>query len=169
MNAPYYDPDCYSCQALQGLRQLTNTPRLFSGNYWVVEHAFPTAVRGWLVLVLKRHCQALHQLTDAEFCELNRLLACSVRSLHAELGSSKEYVMQFAESPAFEHVHFHVVPRLPDWPVEWRGAGIFRALGEQIDTPLTKAELTPLVQALQLAFEEQQNDAHGSGFENLCR
>jgi diadenosine tetraphosphate (Ap4A) HIT family hydrolase len=155
MSEAQYDPDCYSCQALQGLRLLTNTPRLYTGRFWVVEHAFPTAVRGWLVLVLKRHCRALHQLTDVEFDEFRQILSCAVQALHAELGSEKEYVMQFAESPAFEHVHFHVVPRLPEWPADWRGPNVFQALGEDLAKPLGSTDLARLVQALQLAFEQQ--------------
>ncbi|MBN1665695.1 MAG: hypothetical protein JW862_01350 [Anaerolineales bacterium] len=155
MSEAKYDPGCYSCQALQGLRSLTNTPRLYTGRFWVVEHAFPTAIRGWLVLVLKRHCRALHQLTNGEFEEFKHILSCAVQALHVELDSEKEYVMQFAEAPAFEHVHFHVVPRLPEWPADWRGPNVFRALGGDLTNPLNSADLASLVQALQLAFEKQ--------------
>jgi diadenosine tetraphosphate (Ap4A) HIT family hydrolase len=34
-----------------------------------------------------------------------------------------------AEAEGFSHVHFHVVPRMPDQPIELRGPRIFSALG----------------------------------------
>ena len=37
--------------------------------------------------------------------------------------------MQFAEQPGYNHVHFHVVPRMADLPDENKGANIFNYLG----------------------------------------
>ena len=62
-----FDNSCSSCQAIQGLITLTNTPRILETRHWVVEHVHSTAIKGWLVVVLNRHCHALHQLTAEEF------------------------------------------------------------------------------------------------------
>lgn len=35
----------------------------------------------------------------------------------------------YAEQEGFEHIHFHVVPRAADMPLELRGAGSFSLLG----------------------------------------
>ncbi len=36
----------------------------------MVDHAYPTSHLGWLVIVLKRHVEALHELRKEEFVEL---------------------------------------------------------------------------------------------------
>ena len=45
-------------------------PYIYEGRSWVVDHAYPTSLKGWLVIVLKRHVEALHDLTHEEFREL---------------------------------------------------------------------------------------------------
>ena len=50
--------------------------------------------------------------------------------------------MQFAESEGFEHVHVHVVPRLADWPSEFKGPKVFAALDENIENPISLEEMT---------------------------
>ncbi len=67
------------------------------------------------------------ELVAAE--ELGRLLRALSLVLERELGATKAYVMFFAEAEGFEHLHVHVVPRMPDQPVPERGPGIFARLG----------------------------------------
>lgn len=43
-------------------------------------------------------------------------------------GCDKTYVAQFAEAAGFSHVHFHIVPRMPELPDEVRGPRVFRLL-----------------------------------------
>ena len=143
-----FDDSCKSCQAIQGLISLTNTPRIIETRHWVIEHAHPTAVRGWLVIVLNRHCSALHELTEEEFEELSHLLRLACQALHQVLDTEKEYVMQFAEGEGFNHVHVHVIARLPDWPPELKGPRIFSGLGSQVENPLESMELSPLVEKI---------------------
>ncbi len=77
---------------------------------------------GWLVIVLRRHAEALHELSTDEFMELGRVLELTVRALHGKLGPAKEYAACYAEAKGFEHIHFHVVPRARDMPEELLGA-----------------------------------------------
>ena len=143
-----YDNYCQSCQALQNLISLTITPRVFETPYWVVEHGHPTSIRGWLVVILARHCEALHELTKDEWKELSQLLRRLCQGLHKVLGTEKEYVIQLAEGEGFNHVHFHVIARLPDWPDDLRGRQVFSGMGSSVENPLSADDLVPLVQEL---------------------
>jgi len=143
-----FDKNCQSCQALQNIVPLTITPRVLETPYWVVEHGHPTSIRGWLVVVLARHCSALHELTKDEWEDLSQLLSKLCQGLHKVLGTEKEYVMQLAEGEGFNHVHFHVIARLPDWPDDLRGRRVFSGLGLSVENALSANDLTPLVQEL---------------------
>lgn len=132
-----FDDNCKSCQANQGLLSLTNSPRIYETDYWIIEHLHPTSIEGWLVVVLSRHCGALHQLTEEEFTELSQLLRILSQALHEILKTEKEYVVQFAEGDGFNHVHFHVIARLPDWPESLKGARVFSGAGVRVNTPLS--------------------------------
>jgi len=45
---------CYSCQALRGERHISPAEHIYDGRYWIVDHAWPTALVGWVVLVLRQ-------------------------------------------------------------------------------------------------------------------
>lgn len=92
-------------------------------------HSFNTAVPGWLVLLPRRHVTAVHDLTDAEAGALGVWQVGLSRALRGVTGCLKTYVVQFAESEGFAHVHFHIVPRMADLPAAHRGPGIFGLLG----------------------------------------
>jgi diadenosine tetraphosphate (Ap4A) HIT family hydrolase len=139
-----FQTDCLTCQALQEKIRLTDAPPVIETGLWKVEHAYPTSVRGWLVLVPKRHCEAMHQLTAAELSELVRLLGLCSRALAEVQGAKKEYLMQFAEQTGFHHVHFHLVARMPDWPANLTGPLVMSALGDRVRHPLPQEEVIPL-------------------------
>ena len=139
-----YQPDCLTCQALQEKIRLTDAPTVIETGLWKVEHAYPTSIKGWLVIVLKRHCEAVHELTGPELAEFGKLLGVCSQALQAVLGARKEYVMQFAEQAGFHHVHFHLVPRTPDMPPSLIGPQVFSALGDKAKHPLPQEEVFPL-------------------------
>jgi diadenosine tetraphosphate (Ap4A) HIT family hydrolase len=97
--------------------------------FWDVVHSYNTALPGWLVLVLRRHIEAIDALTDEEAAELGMLLQQTSHALKKVTGCVKTYVMQFAEMAEHPHVHFHVVPRMADQPEERRSTKIFGYLG----------------------------------------
>jgi diadenosine tetraphosphate (Ap4A) HIT family hydrolase len=84
---------------------------------------------GWTVLVLRRHAEALHDLTQDEFAELGELLRGLTPTLRRETGCLKEYVSCYAEAEGFSHIHVHVIPRPPDLPPELRGPNVFSLIG----------------------------------------
>lgn len=88
---------CLTCLSNTGERRISPGPTIHAGRYWFVEHAYPVQQPGWLVLVLKRHAAALHELTSDEFAEFGELLERTVRVLHTVTGSAKEYASCFAE------------------------------------------------------------------------
>ena len=129
------EAECYSCQALLGKRRISPGQPIYDGQFWRVDHAWPTTLVGWVVLVLRRHAVALHELTSEEFAEMGALLGRTTQALHAETGCAKEYLACFAEADHFNHVHIHIVPRASDLPHELQAPRIFALLkpgeGEQ--------------------------------------
>jgi diadenosine tetraphosphate (Ap4A) HIT family hydrolase len=64
-------------------------------------------------------------------------------------GCQKTYVMLFAEKEGFTHLHFHVVPRMDDFPDERVGPGVFAYLRE---TPLTEDRRDALAAEIRSAW-----------------
>lgn len=91
----------------------------------MVEHAYPSSLVGWLVLVLKRHTEALHDLSAAEAAELGMLQGAVARALHSETGCAKTYSLLLAEAAGFNHVHVHLVPRAEGLGRDRTGVRIF--------------------------------------------
>ncbi|MFF2997832.1 HIT family protein [Streptomyces sp. NPDC057950] len=121
-------PDCYTCGMEAGFDGLPPRERVVHDQLWRVAHVFDTAVRGWLVLLPRRHVTAVHDLTDAEASALGVWQVRLSRALRGVTGCAKTYVVQFAEAEGFAHVHFHIVPRMTDLRPEHRGPGIFELL-----------------------------------------
>lgn len=121
--------ECLTCLSNAGVRRISPGPTIYEGHYWFLEHAYPTALKGWLVIVLKRHAEALHELTAEEFAELAAIQARATALLHTFLDCEKEYVMCLAESEGFYHIHVHVIPKPRDLPPEFKATRIFGLLG----------------------------------------
>jgi diadenosine tetraphosphate (Ap4A) HIT family hydrolase len=78
--------------------------------------------------------ESLTELSDEESALLGTLLRDVSSALQQETGCIKTYVILLAEAPGFNHLHFHVVPRMDDIPEDRKGAAIFAYLKEE---PLT--------------------------------
>jgi diadenosine tetraphosphate (Ap4A) HIT family hydrolase len=129
--------DCYACHNNDQFDALPPQERVAADAHWRVAHAFNTALPGWLVLVPRRHVTSVADLTDAEAAVLGSWQVRLSRALRDVTGCVKTYVVQFAEQGGFEHVHFHVVPRMADIPDDRRGPAVFGYLnpppGQGID------------------------------------
>jgi diadenosine tetraphosphate (Ap4A) HIT family hydrolase len=123
--------ECWSCPSLSGERRISPGPFIHEGRYRMVDHAYPTRLPGWLVLVLKRHAGALHELSAEETAEMGDLIRRSCQVLHAVTGCQKEYISLYAEAPHFTHLHVHIVPRAADLPGGLRGPRIFGQLSAE--------------------------------------
>jgi diadenosine tetraphosphate (Ap4A) HIT family hydrolase len=122
------DLDCYNCR-------ITASPdpaprdTIVRTDHWRVAHAFDTDLPGWLVLAPTLHVTRITQLAPAAAAELGSLLLDLSVALERETGCLKTYVMQFSEAEGYAHLHFHLVPRMADQPVEHRGPKVFAHLG----------------------------------------
>src|SRR5512144_1443661 len=103
--------ECWTCRSNIGEKRISPGPTIFEGRYWFLEHAYPVKILGWLVIVLKRHAEALHELTAEEFAELGQLQAKAIPLLHETLHCEKEYISCYAEMENFRHIHIHVFAR----------------------------------------------------------
>ena len=120
--------DCYSCAQEARFNELAPRERIAADEHWRVAHAVGASLLGWLVLLPRRHVVAIADLTDAEAARLGDWQVRLSRALGAVTGCAKTYVAQFAEQEGFGHVHFHVVPRMPDLPPDRKGPGVFAYL-----------------------------------------
>jgi diadenosine tetraphosphate (Ap4A) HIT family hydrolase len=119
---------CLSCLSNTGQRRISPGKTIYEGQYWLIEHAYPCGLIGWLVIVLRRHAEALHELTAAEWAELGTLQQRTATLLRSVLQCEKEYVMGIADVSGFKHVHFHVVAKPAELPDELVGTRIFAML-----------------------------------------
>lgn len=143
---------CLSCRSLSGEKRISPGELIYDGNYWIVDHAFPTTHVGWLVVVLKRHVEALHELTRDEFVELALIEEKLIRFFHQELGSSKEYVACFAEAEAFKHIHVHVIAKTPGFPEDAAGSKVFRLIKVAPEDVLPTEDIIKLTSRMKQAL-----------------
>ncbi|MCY3781571.1 MAG: HIT family protein [Chloroflexi bacterium] len=141
---------CKSCERLanRDRGEAALWDNIYRSAYWDVVHAYNSSYLGWLVLVLRRHAEAIDELTADEAGELGNLLRRVSLALKQQLGCSKTYVMQFAESAEHPHVHFHVVARMPEQAPEDRAYRIFRHLGVPLAQRCGEEELNQLARGL---------------------
>jgi diadenosine tetraphosphate (Ap4A) HIT family hydrolase len=133
--------ECYSCDQERGFATLPPRERIAADRHWRVAHAIGTALPGWLVLLPRRHVTAVAGLTDAEAAGLGLWQVRLSRALHAVIGCTKTYVIQLAEAEGFSHVHFHLIPRMPDWPPELVGPQVFALLRRPVEEQVTAARM----------------------------
>jgi diadenosine tetraphosphate (Ap4A) HIT family hydrolase len=143
---------CLACPRL-ALEDPAPRERVVATRHWSVAHAFNTALEGWLVVLPRRHVVAVDQLDAAEAAELGPLLVAVSRALRAVVGCEKTYVIQLAESPGFNHVHVHVVPRRADLPADLAGPRIFGLLGVDDDAVVPEARRDALALAIRAEIE----------------
>lgn len=144
--------ECYPCRSISGEKRISPGPFIYEGKYWLVDHAYPTKLKGWLVIVAKRHAEALHELTREEFAELMEIGERTIKLLHDVLQCEKEYFMCLAEKENFHHLHFHVVPRAHDFPAEFIGAKSFGLLRVEEAEAIPKEEIKEFCEGLKNKF-----------------
>jgi diadenosine tetraphosphate (Ap4A) HIT family hydrolase len=129
------------------LQDLPDREKVFSSEHWrVLVHS--SALPGWLVVVLRRHVESLSDLTEAETTSLGEVLAGGTRALMEVVGCIKTYAMLFGEG--MPHLHFNLVPRMPDIPEALRGPKVF---GYDADaSPISDVERDSVARRLSAAW-----------------
>jgi diadenosine tetraphosphate (Ap4A) HIT family hydrolase len=148
--------DCLTCLNLSGERRISPGPFIYEGTHWMVDHAYPTTHLGWLVILPRRHIEALHELTRAEFQELAEIEYKLVQVMHSDPEIEKEYCMCFAEGKGFHHVHIHIVPRPADLPANLKGPRIFALLTVDAEHSIAAPELTAFCEEFTRKLQELQ-------------
>ena len=152
---------CHSCELLA--RRDNGTAPLWDsilrGDHWDLVHAYNTSWLGWLVLVARRHIAAIDEMTAAEATELGILLPQVSQALKRQTGCLKTYVAQFAEAPNHPHVHFHVMPRMPDQAADDIGIKIFRHLGVSLEQRVGEDQMTDFASVLRRQLEDIRSSA----------
>lgn len=126
---------------------------IYRTDFWDVVHSYNTSLPGWLVLVARRHIEAVSELTPPEAIELGLLIQRVSQTLQVITGCSKTYVIQFAEAAEHPHVHFHIVPRMADQPHERRGPKVFAYLGVDDHERVDEAIMNELARRIQNSLE----------------
>jgi diadenosine tetraphosphate (Ap4A) HIT family hydrolase len=143
--------DCESCKLVRrrdaGAAPLWDS--IYRTQFFDIAHAFNTSLPGWIIVVLRRHAGAIDELTVDEASELGVLLSKVSVGLKDTVGCTKTYVMQFAEQPGYNHVHFHVVPRMADLPETSRGANIFNYLGVDDEHRISEDAMNEIASRMQ--------------------
>lgn len=148
--------DCYTCE-LAARRDDGTAPlwdNIYRSQHWDVVHHYRTALPGWLILVARRHIQAIDQLTVAEAVELGVMLRQVSLVLKEVTGCLKTYLLQFTDHPRHPHLHFHVVPRLDSLPEARRGANVLGYLREEEDKIIDEAVMNVVGNAVQQRLVE---------------
>jgi diadenosine tetraphosphate (Ap4A) HIT family hydrolase len=140
--------ECLTCKSVSGEKRISPGSIIYEGKYWTVEHAYPVKVKGWLVIVLKRHIESLHDLSSEEFIELSKIQWKVIKLLYKELKSEKEYVSCYAEKEQYRHIHFHVFAKPYDLPIELRGAKSFAFINATEAEAIPKEEIIALCNKL---------------------
>jgi diadenosine tetraphosphate (Ap4A) HIT family hydrolase len=144
--------DCYTCVRTAESAVLPPRELIDGDEHWRAAHAFGSALPGWLVLVPRRHVTSIADLTEAEAAGLGSWQVRLSRALTEVTGCVKTYVAQFAEREGFAHVHFHIVPRLPELPEHLRGPRVFGLLGVAGDQEIADAEADAVALRLRAAL-----------------
>lgn len=124
--------DCPFCNRKQ-------TIYLESPRWWLLRHADPIALEGWMMVASKSHLGGLDELPAEEQAELGVVLAEVARAVRAETGCERTYTISFNE--AVRHLHIHVVPRhaSDDSTTSWALADRYRATARKERAPADPA------------------------------
>src|SRR3954453_5492622 len=143
---------CFNCEQGANLDGLAIRDRVYVGPHWRIVHAW-SALPGWLVLISRRHVLGLAELSPDEAAALGQLLRAASAALCTVVGCEKTYVVLYAEVAGFDHLHFPIVPRMPDLDPAYRGGGVFQLLKRPESEWVPTEERDRLATAIGAAIE----------------
>ena len=113
---------CPSCDVVAG-RLRTPGDSIYADEYWSLTHSTsPVQLPGFLILQPIRHVEHVADLSSAEAAAMGPLLSGASRALMKVLAPEKIYVCSFGS--AVKHVHFYLMPRIPEMPDDLLGAAM---------------------------------------------
>ncbi|HEU5089258.1 MAG TPA: HIT family protein [Roseiflexaceae bacterium] len=152
-----YEP-CLTCRTLAGE---INPPGgiVYDDSLWVVFLAQrPIYVAGQGFIALKRHCEVIGELTDAEAVALGRLVRLTARAYERAMQPVRVHFGLYAES--VKHLHLHITPRMAYMPagnipltIIGRWYALLARLG--LRKPVPDEQVATLAGRLRTAFAER--------------
>ena len=105
---------CISCATVAG-SILPPGGIIFETSTWIVVlRANPVRSPCLPLIILKRHCEQIADLSCEESSSLGRLMTLTAQVLTNVLQPAKVHFGIYAES--VKHIHVHVFPRMPNMP-----------------------------------------------------
>jgi diadenosine tetraphosphate (Ap4A) HIT family hydrolase len=105
---------CSICEQVAG-RVTAPGGAIHDDGLWLVHHHTGLHTDpGELIVKLRRHCESLADLTDAESAALGPILSGAVGAIERVIRPERTYVASYNES--VRHVHFFMLPRTHDLP-----------------------------------------------------
>ena len=120
--------ECLICKSNSGEKRISPGKPIWESESLIVEHAYPCALEGWMVITPKRHMEAYHDLTNEEHEELMRIQFNLSKALYEYFKTEKEYILCLAELEGFQHLHFHMVPKHKGFDESYSGTQSFQYL-----------------------------------------
>jgi diadenosine tetraphosphate (Ap4A) HIT family hydrolase len=140
-------PDCRICELHANLSDLPVREKVYVDDHWRVSHGWST-LEGWLVVCARQHAQALDDLSPEALECLGPLVGRLTAALRRVVRCERTYLVLFAETPEFRHVHIHVVPRMAWFGEADSGPNVFRFLQAPESAWITKARRDDLATQL---------------------
>ncbi|MEM7530997.1 MAG: HIT family protein [Chloroflexota bacterium] len=109
-----YVDGCLSCEILLGKVQVAGGI-IYEDAYWMVAMGIkPLRSPYYPFIILKRHCEHIHELSQEESVALGLLMQRIAQVLMDTAQPAKVHFGIYAEQ--VKHIHVHVTPRMPSMP-----------------------------------------------------
>jgi len=146
---------CIACDLINGTRELPGG-RVYSTNYWVVEHCIGPFGLGALIVKPKRHCIHFWELSSDEANELGFLLKKATTVIEEIMKCDQIYICLWSHmnwKPG--HIHFVLQPVWNSMKEEYSNSGPFLQIekGSKEEYPSTE-EIDDFVKAAKEIFQE---------------
>ncbi len=112
----------FACHYCEVERRTPDAQWLYRDALWSASGHPLVDEPGWVIAMLRRHVEAIGQLTDAELNSLGVVAARLSEAITSVTAAEKVYVMIFLE--ANHHFHLLLSPRPPGAPRELRGPNL---------------------------------------------
>ena len=114
MNANIPTSNCLSCNVLSG-KIKTPGGIVYEDAYWIITmRAKPLRSPFYPFIILKRHCEHVHELSSEEAAALGEMMRRTAQVAMDVIKPAKVHFGMYAEQ--VKHLHVHVFPRMPSMP-----------------------------------------------------
>ncbi len=115
---------CSICDQVAGRVTAPGGPVHDDGLWLVSHHTGPHTDPGELIVMLRRHCESLSELSAGEASALGPVLCASVAAIEQVVRPERTYVASYGER--VRHVHFFLLPRTRSLPAGHVTSDLYR-------------------------------------------